>query len=110
MYRYYSEDIIRRLMAHEPSMFMTDAWIEPEGVQNASAYGCFPRFLASWHGKRRRSRWRTVVRKMSGCRQPTAIGLPQRGYLRPGCAADVTVFDAQRVASRGDDVHTARRH
>ena len=42
MYRYYNDEIITRLIRHEPSIFMTDAWIEEKGVQNAAAYSCFP--------------------------------------------------------------------
>ena len=45
MYRYYNDEIITRLIRHEPSIFMTDAWIEEKGVQNAAAYSCFPKFL-----------------------------------------------------------------
>ncbi len=100
MYRYYSEDIIRRLMAHEPSLFMTDAWIEAEGVQNASAYGCFPRFLAMARGGA--LSMEAAVRKMTGS-AADRFGIEKRGYLRPGYAADITVFDAERADSRGDE-------
>ncbi len=30
---------------HVLSIFMTNAWIEEKGVQNAAAYSCFPKFL-----------------------------------------------------------------
>jgi N-acyl-D-amino-acid deacylase len=37
MYKYYNEEAITRLIRHRPSIFMTDAWIEEKGLQNAGA-------------------------------------------------------------------------
>jgi len=100
MYRYYSEDIIQKLMRHEPSLFMTDAWIEAEGVQNASAYSCFPRFLQISR-ETQVLPIEAVVRKMTGT-VADRFGIPQRGYLREGYAADITIFDPRSVAAHGD--------
>jgi N-acyl-D-amino-acid deacylase len=100
MYRYYSGDIIQKLMRHEPSLFMTDAWIEADGVQNASAYGCFPRFLQLARETQVLPP-EAAVRKMTGA-VADRFGIPGRGYLRPGFAADVTVFDPAAIAAHGD--------
>ena len=101
MYQYYSEDIIRKLMRHEPSLFMTDAWIEANGVQNASAYGCFPKFL-QLSRETQAIPMEAVVRKMSGA-VADRFGIPHRGYLKKGNAADIVIFDPERVASQGDN-------
>ena len=100
MYQYYSEEIIRKLMCHEPSLFMTDAWIEANGVQNASAYGCFPKFLALSRETQAIS-MEATVRKMTGA-VADRFGIPNRGYIKKGSAADIVVFDPATVASQGD--------
>jgi N-acyl-D-aspartate/D-glutamate deacylase len=100
MYRYYSEEIIRKLMRHEPSLFMTDAWIEANGVQNASAYTCFPKFLQMAR-EEKVIPMEAVIRKMTGA-VADRFGIPNRGYLCKGYAADITVFDPATIAAHGD--------
>lgn len=100
MYRYYNEDIIAKLTKHEPSLFMTDAWIEDFGVQNASCYSSFPRFLQNSR-EGRGIPMEKAVRKMSGA-VADRFGIRLRGYLREGYPADVTVFNPGTIASKGD--------
>ena len=101
MYKYYNDDIITRLMRHEASLFMTDAWIEEKGVQNAAAYGAFPKFLAlSREG--RGLPLEETVRKMTGA-TADRFSLKGRGYLKEGYAADITVFNPDTVAASGDE-------
>ena len=100
MYRYYSEEIIHKLMRHEPSLFMTDAWIEAEGIQNASAYGCFPRFLQISR-ETQAIPMEMAVRKMTGA-VADRFGISNRGYIKKGNAADIVIFDPAQVASCGD--------
>ncbi len=101
MYRYYSEPMLFRLMQHEPSLFMTDAWIEEKGVQNAAAYSCFPKFLQWAREKRSGLTLEQTVRKMTGA-TADRFQIKGRGYLREGYAADVTVFAFNRIAAEGD--------
>lgn len=99
LYRYYSDTLIEKLAKHEASLYMTDAWIEEKGVQNAAAYSCFPKFLALSRDKN--IPLEKVVRKMSGA-VADRFGIPGRGYIKKGLAADVTVFDPA-VAGAGSD-------
>ncbi|MFZ5351869.1 MAG: N-acyl-D-amino-acid deacylase family protein [Bacillota bacterium] len=100
MYRYYNQQIITKLIQHGPSLFMTDAWIEGKGVQNAAAYTAYPRFLElSRNGKG--VSLEETVRKMSGA-AADRFKIIDRGYLHTGKAADITVFDAETVAAKGD--------
>lgn len=101
MYKYYNEDIITRLIRHKPSIFMTDAWIEEKGAQNASAYGAYPKFLALSREGRGLPLEETVY-KMTGA-VADRFSLKGRGYLKKGCAADITVFNADTVAHNGDE-------
>ena len=45
MHRYTNPEIIDELIRHKASLFMTDAWAEPDGLQNPAAYSCFPKFI-----------------------------------------------------------------
>ncbi len=88
--KYYNDAIVRRLMENELSVFMTDAWVEEKGLQNIAAFQTFPQFFLLAR------RWgipaETVVRKMTGA-TADRYGIPERGYLKPGFKADITVLD-----------------
>ncbi len=101
MYRYYSEPILFKLMQHEPSLFMTDAWIEEKGIQNAAAYSCFAKFLQWAREKKSGLKLEQTLRKMTGATADRFL-IKDRGYIREGCFADITVFDFNRIAADGD--------
>ncbi len=100
--KYYSAEIVRRLMEDELSVFMTDAWVEEKGLQNIAAYQTFPQFFLL--AKRYGIPYEKIVRKMTGA-TADRYRIPQRGYLKPGCRADLTVldFDALRVDEKKPD-------
>ncbi len=95
MYRYYNDDIILKLMQDESSLFMTDAWIEEHGIQNAAAYGAFPRFLELTRESSVIS-LEKAIQKMTGS-TADCFSIPKRGYLREGYFADITVFDSKHI-------------
>ena len=92
--KYYNDEIVRRLMEDELSVFMTDAWVEEKGLQNIAAFQTFPQFFLL------AGRWgiptQTVVRKMTGA-TADRYGIPERGYLKPGYKADITVLDPAKL-------------
>ena len=98
MHKYLTPEILGRLMADDKCLYMTDAWIEDEGMQNPAAFSCFPEFLRLG---REKGTLPHVVRQMTGA-AADRFGLTGRGYLRPGYHADVTVFDP-RTAAPGPD-------
>jgi N-acyl-D-aspartate/D-glutamate deacylase len=53
--------------------------------------------LGNWVRERKVLTVELAVRRLSGL-QADILGLPDRGYLRPGAAADVVVFDPATVA------------
>jgi N-acyl-D-aspartate/D-glutamate deacylase len=59
-------------------------------------YGSFPRVLGLYTREGRHLTWEEAVRKMTGLPAAT-IGMVDRGFLVPGMAADVTVFDPKTV-------------
>lgn len=90
--RYYNEDLIRRLMEDELSVFMTDAWVEPKGVQNGAAFQGYPNFLLK--AKAYGIPMEKIIHKMTG-KIAQRYGIGERGTLEAGNYADITVFDPE---------------
>ncbi|MGE3274243.1 MAG: amidohydrolase family protein [Vicinamibacterales bacterium] len=59
-------------------------------------YGSFPRVLGRYVREQGVLTWEDAVRKMTGLPAST-IGLVDRGFLAPGMAADITVFDPRTI-------------
>jgi N-acyl-D-amino-acid deacylase len=80
------------------------------GVPHPRAYGAFPRRLARYTVERGVTDLPTAIRSMTGL--PAAVyGLADRGLVREGMAADLVVFDLERVhdpATYADPHHYAR--
>ena len=88
--KYYNDEIVHRLMEDELSVFMTDAWVEEKGLQNIAAFQTFPQFFLL--AKRYGIPTEKIVRKMTGA-TVDRYAIPQRGYLKAGYKADITVLD-----------------
>jgi len=95
MHKYTSPEIVNSLMVHPRSMFMTDAWAEPDGLQNPAVYGCFPRFLQIAREKKNLTLEQTI-HKMTGA-AAHRFDLRDRGRLETGKAADITIFDWDKI-------------
>jgi N-acyl-D-amino-acid deacylase len=88
---YSTPEIVTALSRHENALYMTDAWVEEHGVQNPAIYDCFPKFLhLSLNGKG--DTMPRAIRKMTGA-VADRFSISQRGYVKPGYFADLTVFD-----------------
>lgn len=69
-----------------------------EGKPHPRNFGTFPRFLRLAREKNLCS-LETAVRRMTG-QTADYIGLPDRGYLKEGMVADITVFNPETVSDR----------
>ena len=88
---YSTPQIVSDLSRHDNVLYMTDAWVEQNGVQNPAIYDCFPKFLhLSLTGKG--DTMPRAIRKMTGA-VADRFSIPKRGYVKPGYFADLTVFD-----------------
>ena len=98
----YSTPEIIRKFEHDPHcLYMTDAWVEEHGVQNPAIYDCFPKFLRdALRGTG--DTLQATIRRMTGA-TADRFKLPDRGYLRPGCFADLTVFDEDELRDATPD-------
>jgi N-acyl-D-aspartate/D-glutamate deacylase len=96
------EEDVKRIMAHPQTMIASDGRLNRLGdaVPHPRAYGTFPRVLGKYVREDHVLTLEQAVRKMTG--MPAArLGLTDRGCLREGCAADVTIFSAQQVKDVG---------
>lgn len=92
---YSTPEIISELSKDERCLYMTDAWVEDHGVQNPAIYDCFPKFLKfSLCGTG--DTMPNTIRKMSGA-VADRFSIKDRGYIRPGYYADITVFDESKL-------------
>ena len=66
------------------------------GKPHPRSYGTFPRVLGEYCRERRLLSWETTVHKMTGM-PAVKLRLKDRGLVRPGYAADLTLFDPATV-------------
>jgi len=93
---YSNLPIIETLMRHPASLFMTDALPAPRGVQNPAFSGNFPRFFQLARENKIISREEAVY-KMTGA-TAERYGIKDRGFLKEGFAADITVIDWNNIS------------
>lgn len=95
-----TDEDVRTIMAHEAVMIGTDATgcvAGSGGVPHPRTFGTFPRVLGQCAREQGVISLARAVFKMTGF--PAAkLGLQDRGLLREGFAADITVFDPETVA------------
>lgn len=106
-HRYSSLENIKMLMQDPAALFMSDATPAPAGVQNPGAYGNFPLFL-QYARDYRLITMEECVRRMTGA-AADRFGIRERGYLKTGYAADITVFDYDTIRDNNTRQYTDRR-
>ena len=92
---YSTPEIVSELSKDESCLYMTDAWVEDYGVQNPAIYDCFPKFL-KFSLCDTGDTMPNTIRKMSGA-VADRFSIKDRGYIRPGYYADITVFDESKL-------------
>ncbi|WP_290819057.1 amidohydrolase family protein [Halovivax sp.] len=106
------EDDVEYVMAHPLTMvgsdgnsLRTDGPLG-EGVPHPRSYGTFPRVLGHYVREKGVLSLPEAVHKMTG-RPAARLGLDDRGVLKAGARADVTVFDPATVGEPGTFVDPA---
>ena len=96
------EGDVRRIMAHPMTMIGSDGRLSRpgEGVPHPRNYGTFPRVLGEYVRVQHVLALEDAVHKMTGM-SAKRLGLTNRGCIRAGCFADITVFDPATIADRG---------
>jgi N-acyl-D-amino-acid deacylase len=106
-HRYSILEHVLEMMRHPASLFMTDAIVAEEGVQNPAAFGNFPRFLQYARDYSLIS-LEEAVHKMTGA-SAKRFNVKGRGILKNGYAADLTVFDWGKVKDNNTERRTDAR-
>ena len=92
---YSTPEIVSELSKDDSCLYMTDAWVEDHGIQNPAIYDCFPKFLKfSLCGTG--DTMPNTIRKMTGA-VADRFSIKERGYIKPGYFADLTVFDETKL-------------
>jgi N-acyl-D-amino-acid deacylase len=98
---YTTPEIISQFEKDPRCLYMTDAWVEDFGVQNPAIYDCFPKFLRdSLNGTG--DTMENTIHRMTGA-TAERFALKDRGYIREGCFADITVFSEEELKNAVPD-------
>jgi len=108
---YFSMDEadVQRILSFEHTMVGSDG-LPHDIAPHPRLWGCFPRVLGHYSRDLKLFSLETAVRKMTGLTANT-FGLKDRGVLREGAYADITVFDPMTVAETATwekPIHSAR--
>src|SRR5881409_3252100 len=106
LFDYMDLEEIKSTLQHPLVMICSDGWVAPVEERTSPTapyqpctYGEFPGILERFVVKEKVLRLEDAIHKMTG--MPAArLGLPDRGQIRPGFAADLVVFDLARVRDR----------
>jgi N-acyl-D-amino-acid deacylase len=104
---------VQAILRHPRVMIGSDAGatapygVLGQGQPHPRAYGTFPRILGTYVRELGVLSLEEAVHRMTGL-TAWRLGLADRGLLRPGYKADLTIFDAQRIVDRAtyDAPHT----
>ena len=98
VYHAMSEEDVERIMQHPATAIGSDGPLSVfgEGTPHPRQYGTFARVLGYYVRERGILRLEEAVRKMTSA-TAQRLGIRDRGLLREGYVADVTIFDADEI-------------
>jgi N-acyl-D-amino-acid deacylase len=96
---YGAEEHVIRLMNHPMQNVCTDG-LMGAGKPHPRVYGAFPRVLGKYVRQAKVLPLEQAVRKMTG-KPAEVLGLKDRGLIREGFAADLTIFDPDAAIDKG---------
>jgi N-acyl-D-amino-acid deacylase len=99
--RYSTEEIIKKLAGHDKCLLMTDAWVQPKGVQNGAAYYGFIKFLLM--AESGDISLESIINKMTK-KTAERFNVKNRGTLEAGSYADITIFDYNKLKYNEDPI------
>src|SRR5213594_4620970 len=106
LFDYMDPEEIKSTLRHPLVMICSDGWVAPTEERTSPTapyqpctYGEFPGVIERFVVNENVLRLEEAIHKMTAL--PAArLGLPDRGQIRPGFAADLVVFDLARVRDR----------
>ncbi len=93
-------------MSHPLNLFEMDTILTSNGHHNPASYGTYPRILGYYVRDLGLLTLEAAVHKATGM-AAQRMRLKDRGLIKPGCAADIVIFDPATIACGADaDVPT----
>lgn len=92
------EEDLDRIIRHPATMIASDGGVQVfgEATPHPRSYGAFARVLSFYVRDRNTLSLEIAIQKMTSL-PAQRLGIMDRGMLRPGMKADITIFDPQRV-------------
>lgn len=100
-------DEVDRIICCPETLIGSDSLFS-EGASHPRAAGALPRVLRKYVREQNRLPLEEAIAKMT-LKTANCFSIRERGRLKAGYAADVTVFDAQRIADTADYAHPQRK-
>lgn len=91
-----NDGVLMKVMKHPLCTFETDVLITPGRKANPAAYGAFPCIIQRYHKERNMFSLEEAIAKMTGL-SAGRLGMQDRGLIKAGCWADITIFDYSRI-------------
>lgn len=91
---------LRKIVSHPRASICTDAIINGRGLPHPAAYGSFPKVLSYFSRDLGLFTMEEAVRKMTSMSMQR-FGIRDRGLIREGCFADITILDEAVVGEKG---------
>jgi N-acyl-D-amino-acid deacylase len=104
----HEEWALRQIIQHADASIETDAFSLGRGKAHPALYGAFPRVLGQYVRDEKLLSLEDAVRKMTSL-AAERLRIPQRGTVREGCWADLTVFDPAAIGDRATYEQPAER-
>jgi N-acyl-D-amino-acid deacylase len=95
--RFGVEDDVVRMLRDPFIAVACDCGSTTKMIGHPRTFGTFPKVLGHYVRERHELTWPQAIRKMTGL--PAGIlGMTDRGFIAPGMAADLTVFDPRMIS------------
>ena len=96
---YGTEEHVIKFLCRPEQNVCTDG-LMGKGKPHPRVFGAFPRVLGKYVREQKLLSWEAAIRKMTG-KPAEVMGLPDRGLLKPGYAADIVVVNPDTVIDKG---------
>jgi N-acyl-D-amino-acid deacylase len=90
------EASLRKVLRHPRTCFETDTILTGQGFDNPASYGTFPRILGRYVRELKLLPLEEAIHRMTGM-SAERMNISDRGTLRVGMAADLVLFDPDRI-------------
>ncbi len=94
------DEWLRKIISHPRASICTDAIITGKGLPHPATYGTFPKVLGYFSRELKLFTMEEAIRKMTSM-SLQRFSIRDRGLIREGCFADITIFDETTVGETG---------